>query len=205
VKRRRVGLMGGTFDPVHLGHLLAAERALEAASLDEVRFMPANRPPHKAPNQGAEAGERRAMVELAIADHPAFRLEPIELERGGVSYAIETAEALVAREPETDFYWIVGGDMVLYLPHWHRVEEIVRYVTFLGLTRPGFPVDPSALPPFLRDRVRLAEMPALDISSTDIRDRCKLRRSIRYVVPDAVRRYIEERGLYRDDPEDGHR
>jgi len=193
---RRVGLMGGTFDPIHLGHLVAAERAREALSLDEVRFMPTFRPPHKPAPPNAAPEHRRAMIELAIHGHPAFRLEPIELERGGVSYAVDTAAALKAREPDSELFWIIGGDMVLYLPNWHDIETIARQVTFLGLTRPGFPVDRDAIPPFLRERVVLADMPALDISSTDIRERRSRGQSIRYVVPDPVRRYIEERGLY---------
>ncbi|MCI3923188.1 nicotinate-nucleotide adenylyltransferase [Paenibacillus sp. TRM 82003] len=202
---RRVGLLGGTFDPIHVGHLLAAERALEAESLDEVRFMPTFRPPHKEAGRGASPEERSRMTELAIEDHPAFRLESIELDRGGVSYAVDTAAALKAREPDNEFYWIVGGDMVLYLPQWHRIEDIVRHVTFLGLTRPGYPVDRESIPPFLRERVRLAEMPGIDVSSTDIRERCRLDRSIRYVVPEPVRMYIAEKGLYRDGDADDDR
>jgi nicotinate-nucleotide adenylyltransferase len=193
---RRIGLMGGTFDPIHLGHLVAAERALEAAALDEVRFMPTHQPPHKSVVQGASPEQRGRMVELAIQEQPSFRLEPVELDRGGISYAVDTAASLSAREPENEFFWIIGGDMVLYLPQWHAIEEIVRHVTFLGLTRPGFPVDPEAIPSYLRGRVRLAEMPALDVSSTDIRERCRQGRSIRYLVPEPVRRYIEEKGLY---------
>lgn len=198
MSERRVGLLGGTFDPIHIGHLLAAERALEAARLDEVRFMPTFRPPHKAADRGASPEDRRRMTELAIEGHPSFRLETIELERGGVSYAVDTAAALKAREPEHDFYWIIGGDMALYLPQWHAVGEIVRHVTFLGLTRPGYPVDREAIPPYLRGRVQFAEMPGIDVSSTDIRERCRLGRSIRYAVPEPVRRYIAEKGLYRD-------
>jgi nicotinate-nucleotide adenylyltransferase len=196
--------MGGTFDPIHLGHLVAAERALEAGSLHEVRFMPTFQPPHKSAVQGATPDERRHMVELAIADQPAFRLESIELERGGVSFAVDTASALTAREPENEFFWIIGGDMVLYLPQWYAIEEIAQHVTFLGLTRPGFPVDAEVIPPFLRERVWLAEMPALDISSTEIRERGRSGRSIRYLVPEPVRRYIEEKGLYANADADIH-
>ncbi|TLS53707.1 nicotinate-nucleotide adenylyltransferase [Paenibacillus antri] len=194
--KRRVGLMGGTFDPVHVGHLVAAERAIEAGGLDEVRFMPTFRPPHKSSRLGGTPEERREMVELAIQDNPRFRLETIELDRGGVSYAVETAAALSAREPDREFVWIVGGDMVLYLPQWHRIEDVAAQVTFLGLTRPGYPVAIEQLPPYLRTRVTLADMPALDVSSTDIRERRERGLSIRYVVTEPVRRYIEERGLY---------
>ncbi len=196
MKRRRVGLMGGTFDPVHIGHLIAAERALEAAALDEVRFMPTHRSPHKASRPGGTPEERREMVELAIRGNPRFRLEGIELERGGVSYAVETAEALLRREPGSDFVWIVGGDMVLYLPQWHRIEDIAGLVAFLGLGRPGYDVDLDSLPPYLQGRVTMADMPALDVSSTDIRERRGRGQSIRYIVPEPVRLYIEERGIY---------
>lgn len=204
MKSRRVGLMGGTFDPIHLGHLVAAERALEAGALDEVRFMPAFRPPHKTVLPSAPPEHRRAMVELAIAGNDKFMLEPIELARGGLSYAADTAAALAAREPDAEWFWIVGGDMALYLPKWNRIRELAELVRFLAMTRPGYPVDPNQLPEWLRDKVETAEMPALEISSTDIRERLAAGRSIRYVVPDAVVRYIEEKGLYRHDDAHDH-
>ena len=197
MRRKRVGLMGGTFDPIHLGHLLAAERALEAAGLDEVRFMPAHRPPHKAAPPAAPPEHRRAMVELAIAGNDRFRLEPIELDRGGLSYAADTAALLAAREPDADWYWIIGGDMAQYLPKWNRIRELAERVRFLAMTRPGYPADLGRLPEWLRDRVTAADMPALDISSTAIRRRLAEGRSVRYVVPEAVERYIREKGLYR--------
>lgn len=194
--KRRIGLMGGTFDPIHLGHLIAAERVLEEMQLDEIRFLPVYRPPHKTAKQGASPEERRELVELAIQDNPAFKLEPIELERGGISYSVDTVAALKERDPESELYWIIGGDMVQYLPQWHQVEAIVRQVTFVGLTRPGFPVGKESVPAWLREKVVFAEMPAIDISSTDIRARIKRGKSIRYLVTEAVRRRIEERGLY---------
>lgn len=193
---RRIGLMGGTFDPIHLGHLVAAERAMEAESLDEVRFMPTFQPPHKSGDQGASPEQRRAMVTLAIQEHPAFRLEPIELDRGGVSFSVDTAAELTAREPDSEFYWIIGGDMVQYLPQWHAIEKLASYVMFLGLQRPGYPVEVNRLPLYLQERLRFAEMPALDISSTEIRDRRRQGKSIRYIVPEAVRHFIVEKGLY---------
>ena len=188
--------MGGTFDPIHFGHLLAAERAREAADLDEVRFMPTFAPPHKTPLPHASPEDRLAMVRLAIADHPQFRLETAELERGGVSYSYDTAKLLTEREPENRWFWIVGGDMVLYLPRWHRIESLAEMVTFLGVTRPGFTVTAGAIPEPLRKRVELIEMPEIGFSSSDIRERRSRGLSIRYAVPEPVRIYIEERGLY---------
>jgi len=199
----RIGLMGGTFDPIHLGHLVAAECAMEAASLDEIRFMPTYQPPHKSGDQGATPDERRAMVELAIASQPKFRLEPIELDRGGVSYSVDTAAELATREPNSQFFWIIGGDMVQYLPQWHEIEKLAGIVSFIGLHRPGYPIRQAELPPFLHAKLQFAEMPALDISSTDIRQRCREGRSIRYIVPEEVRRFIVGKGLYSHDRELG--
>lgn len=191
----RTGLMGGTFDPIHEGHLLAAEAAREAAGLDEVWFIPTNVPPHK-PQPGADAQARLEMVKLAIADHPAFRAEEAELARGGVSYTADTVAALRERYPEHSFYWIVGTDMMNDLPHWHRIEELAAQVRFVCLRRQGEESEESALPAFLRERLLHAPMPPIGISSTDIRDRLREGRSIRYQVPEAVRHYIERNGLY---------
>lgn len=196
-RSRRIGLMGGTFDPIHCAHLLMAERAREAEHLDEVWFIPTYLPPHKSGDQGATPEERREMVRLAIEDHPAFRLETIELDRGGVSFTLDTAAALTEREPDCSFFWIIGADMVMDLPNWHEIEKIAEYVMFIGMQRPGYPLSVEALPSFLQGRVRVAEMPALDISSTQIRERCRAGRSIRYLVPEAVRRFIAEKGLYK--------
>lgn len=191
----RTGLMGGTFDPIHAGHLLAAEAAREAAGLDEVWFIPTNVPPHK-PQPGAGARERLEMVRLAIADHPAFRAEEAELDRGGVSYTVDTVAALRERYPERSFYWIVGTDMMNDLPNWHRIEELAAQVRFVCLRRQGEESEEGALPAYLREKLLHAPMPPIGISSTDIRERLRGGRSIRYQVPEAVRDYIERNGLY---------
>jgi len=187
--------MGGTFDPIHLGHLLAAEAAREAASLDEVWFIPTSVPPHK-PQPGADGADRLAMVEAAVAGHPAFRACDLELARGGVSYTIDTVAALQERHPGRDFHWIVGTDMMNDLPNWRRIEELAARVTFVCLSREGERGRKEALPAFVRERLLLAPMPPIGISSTDIRRRRRERRSIRYQVPEAVREYIERNGLY---------
>lgn len=192
---RKIGLMGGTFDPVHIGHLLAAESAREAAKLDEVRFVPNAIPPHK-PQPGTGAEDRCAMIEAAIAGNPAFRLEKIELARAGASYTIDTVVQLQEREPDARFYWIIGSDMVNDLPNWRRIEELAERVGFIGLERPDQPTGDVELPTFLRRRLLRAAMPPLGISSTDIRRRRKDGRSIRYLVPDAVYDYIQRNDLY---------
>lgn len=191
-----IGLMGGTFDPIHLGHLIAAERAREEARLDEVRFMPAFTPPHKSGAPTATAGQRLDMVRLAIEGHSAFKPETIELEREGTSYTIDTMRALTKREPDAAFWFIIGGDMVQYLPKWARIDELAALVRFIGLERPGFPIRLDGLPAAIAERVVPVPMPQLDISSTDIRARLASGRSIRYLVPEAVITYMEEYRIY---------
>lgn len=192
----KVGIMGGTFDPIHHGHLLAAERAREEAGLDEVWFMPAYAPPHKPNAPKATAEQRLAMVGAAIAGNRFFRTEPMEIRRGGTSYTVDTVRELVGRCPGVDFYYIIGADMVQYLPNWVRIDELVRMIRFIGLARPGYSADAGVLPVSIRASVASASMPQVDISSTMIRDMRKAGRSIRYLVPDPVLAYIEENRLY---------
>lgn len=201
---RRIGLMGGTFDPVHIGHLLAAEAAREAAELSEVWFIPTAVPVHK-PQPGASGEERRALVAAAIAGHPAFRVEELELARQGASYTIDTVLELRRRHPDDAFFWIVGADMRDDLPHWRRIEELASLVTFIALGRPGAEAAASEgggaerrapLPAYLSGAIVNAQMPPIGISSTDIRRRRAEGRSIRYMVPEAVRAEIERKGLY---------
>jgi nicotinate-nucleotide adenylyltransferase len=192
----KIGIMGGTFDPIHFGHLLAAERAAEAYGLDEVWFMPANVPPHKQHAQAADSVQRWEMVRMSVAGNTRFRAVDIELRRGGTSYTADTLEALRREYPEYRFHYIIGADMVMYLPKWHRIDELAKTVLFIGLKRPGYDIDLNALPENIRDAVKMAEMPQVDISSTEIRERCRERRSIRYLVPDPVREFIEVKHLY---------
>ncbi len=192
---RKIGCMGGTFDPVHIGHLLAAESAKEAVKLDEVWFVPTSIPPHK-PQPGTDSQTRCEMLRAAIASNPGFRLETIEMEREGASYTIDTVTALQAREPDAQFYWIIGSDMVGDLPNWRKIDELAERITFIGLERPDQPCDEASLPTFLRRRLLRAAMPPLGISSTDIRRRLKDGRSIRYLVPEAVHDYIQGNDVY---------
>lgn len=192
---RKIGCMGGTFDPVHIGHLLAAESAKEAAKLDEVWFVPTSIPPHK-PQPGTDSQTRCEMLKAAISSNPGFRLETIEMEREGASYTIDTVTALQAREPEAQFYWIIGSDMINDLPNWRRIDELAERITFIGLERPDQPGNDASLPSFLRRRLLRAGMPPLGISSTDIRRRMKDGRSIRYLVPEAVHDYIRGNNVY---------
>jgi nicotinate-nucleotide adenylyltransferase len=192
----RIGIMGGTFDPIHIGHLLAAESVRTNVQLDEVWFMPASVPPHKSNAPQANPDERLEMVRLAVQDNPFFYPFDYELRKGGVSYSIETMTDLRAQYPEHHFYYIIGGDMVQYLHKWVRIEEMVHLVHFIGLHRPGYTVDLSKLPDSIANAVTMTEMPLIDISSTYIRNRCHVGLSIRYWVPEAVEAFIRERKLY---------
>lgn len=188
--------MGGTFDPIHIGHLLAAETALDACQLDEVWFIPTNVPPLKEGVQGADAEMRLRLVRLAIAGEPRFKAHPIELERGGVSYSFDTISELMEREPGCTFAYIIGSDRIHDLPKWHRIDELAERIRFIGVERPGEPVQLNRLPEHLRHRVTLVEMPPMGISSTDIRRRRMAGRSIRYLVPEPVYSEITKEGLY---------
>jgi len=192
----KIGIMGGTFDPIHIGHLIIAEHAREMAELDEVWFMPSSLPPHKSNDNVTGASDRLSMVEAATAGNPMFRVCDIELERGGTSYTVETAKALIGRYPEHRFSWIIGADMIAYLPNWHRIDELIQAIGFIGLQRPGYENAASGLPEALRKSVHMVVAPQLEISSTDIRDRIRDGRSVRYLLQESVLRIIEEKKLY---------
>lgn len=192
----KVGIMGGTFDPIHQGHLLAAERAREEAGLDEVWFMPSSTPPHKPNAPKASAEQRLRMVEAAISDNRHFRAETLEIRRGGTSYTVDTIRELKLQYPGIDFFYIIGADMVQYLPNWVRIGELVGMIKFIGLARPGYSSEVGLLPVSIRGSVLSASMPQVGISSTMIRDMRKSGKSVRYLVPDPVLFYIEENRLY---------
>jgi nicotinate-nucleotide adenylyltransferase len=192
----KIGIMGGTFDPIHLGHMIAAENAREAAGLDEVWFMPTCIPPHKPTIPMANTMQRLDMVRLAVADQPNFRAVDYELTRGGISYTADTVNILNQLHPNDSFYYIIGADMVMYLPKWVRIDEILQHVSFIGLQRAGFQVEMEQLPPNIAAKVQLVSMPLIDISSTAIRDRKRQQQSVRYLVCEQVRDYMEANRLY---------
>ncbi len=189
-KRMKVGLLGGTFDPPHLGHLTLAQGVLEACQLDEVWFMPSHRPPHKNGNDITDNHYRVDMVQLAIAGNPDFKISLIEFERNGRSFTIDTIEILKANYPHFDFYFIIGGDMIEDLPNWHRIDELSDLISFIGVNRPGYDPDKE------RYKVSLIDVPQIDVSSSEIRKDLNLGRSGRYLLPESVRTFIEEKGLY---------
>lgn len=190
----RIGILGGTFDPIHHAHLHMAEVAREECNLDEVWFIPTKTPPHKQDKQVSSAESRLAMLLLAIEDIPYFSVSLLEYERKQVpSYTIDTMESLVKLYPRYQFYFIIGADMIHYLPQWHRIEQLLTLVTFIGVGRPGWPLDYQL--PYL-EHVKQIDMIAMDISSTLIRQRIKKGKSIRFLVPEKVYAYIRERRLY---------
>lgn len=190
----RLGLFGGTFDPIHTGHLVVAETVRDVLELDEVWFIPANTPPHKAA-PAIPAVERAAMVERAVADHPAFRLSRVDLDRPGPSFAEDTIETIRAARPGDDLFYIIGADMLRELHTWRHPDRLVTLAQFVAVTRPGESLAESASP--VAERVVRVEMPPLAISSTDIRARVAAGRSIRYLVPAPVAAYISQHQLYR--------
>jgi nicotinate-nucleotide adenylyltransferase len=184
------------FDPVHNGHLIAAEAAREACGLSRVMFIPASDPPHKRYAGLAPAGARAEMVRLAIQDHPCFDLSPIELRRAGPSYTADTlSELRQTLGEEVALFLIIGADNVTEIGAWHRPDRILSLATVVVVRRPG--ATPDRADPALRRGMRFVETPLIEISSTDIRRRVREGRSIRYLVPREVENYIHEHGLYR--------
>lgn len=186
---KKIGLLGGTFNPPHIGHLIMANEVFHALDLDEVRFMPNAQPPHKQMPGDATNEQRAKMVELAIKDMPHFKLELFEMERGGISYTFETMQALRKQEPDVCFYFIIGGDMIDTLDTWHQIDELVELVHFVGVKRPGTKAETTY-------DVQMVEAPELDLSSTFIRKRLQTGRPLDYLLPHAVESYIREEGLY---------
>ena len=190
---KRIGLFGGSFDPVHVAHLALAHEALEKLPLDEVRWIPAGQPWQKA-RQLASQLHREAMVKLAIEGEPRFKLEPCELRRRGPSFTLDTVRELQAAEPGEQWFLIIGQDQYTGLHTWRDWRELVGLVTLVVAKRPGLHAWPH--PDLLRAEQRAVPLPMMDVSSTDIRERVAQGRAIGELVPAAVARYIEDHSLY---------
>jgi len=190
----KLGLLGGMFDPIHIGHLRAAEIVREALELDEVAFVPAGVPPHRA--RPAAAGlDRYAMVALATSTHRAFVPSDVELAREGPSYTVETVAQLRTRHPGAEVVLIVGSDNLPMIAEWREPERLLELCTVAVVERPGSaPVPAGGLP---STRLHRVEGTALPIASRDLRERIRSGRSVRHLVPDGVADYIDKRGLYR--------
>ncbi len=189
----KLGVMGGTFDPVHLGHLWAAEAAREALGLEQVAFVPAHAPPHRAP-PAASALDRYAMVALATAAHPRFLPSDLELRRPGPSYTFETLEALRAERPDDLLVLIVGSDAYPEMEGWRERDRVFALCEVAVVQRPGVAAPASAGD---GRRVHRLDVAGLPLSAREVRQRLREGRSVRYHVPEAVADYIDKRGLYR--------
>lgn len=200
----RLGIYGGSFSPIHNGHLLLAESCREQCQLDEVWFMPAATNPLKADGTLASDAHRVAMIELAIAGNHTFKCNPIELERGGLSYTVDTLREVREIVPQAELFLLVGGDSFASFYHWHKIEEICELATISTVGRPGSDLnDWGQLPDVLsedqmtRIKQHFVEMPLIGLSSTDIRQRILSQRSIRYMVPRSVEKYIETQHVFK--------
>ncbi len=201
----RLGIFGGTFDPIHLGHLILAEHCRAACRLDRVLFIPAGQPPHKSDRQITPGRERLEMVELAIAGQAAFAASSIELERKGPSYSAETLAELAQQNPGAELFFLMGSDSLADLPFWYQPVHIAAMATLVVATRPGSE-QPNVVP--IRDVIgqsaterlleHLVEIPLVQVSSSDIRARVAAGQSVRYLVPRAVECYIQDKRLYLD-------
>jgi len=200
----RVGVFGGTFDPVHTGHLLLAEQCREQGRLDEVWFVPALHPPQKDVHAITRFEQRVEMLALALAGNPAFRIDELEKERSGPSYTVDTLAELHRRHPGHEFLLLVGSDTLSDLPHWHEPGRVLELAGLLVMARPDNPVLSADelrarlhLPDSVPVRLEVVQTPAIDISSRDLRRRAAAGRTLRYFLPRAVECYIHDKGLYR--------
>ncbi|MFB7776668.1 nicotinate-nucleotide adenylyltransferase [Streptomyces bauhiniae] len=192
--RRRLGVMGGTFDPIHHGHLVAASEAAARFRLDEVVFVPTGQPWQKSHRAVSPAEDRYLMTVIATAENPQFSVSRIDIDRGGPTYTVDTLRDLSALNADTDLFFITGADALAQLLTWRDSEELFSLAHFVGVTRPGHQLTDAGLP---AGGVSLVEVPALAISSTECRARVAKGDPIWYMVPDGVVRYIDKRDLYR--------
>ncbi|MGW7052748.1 nicotinate-nucleotide adenylyltransferase [Streptomyces sp. NPDC054887] len=193
--KRRLGVMGGTFDPIHHGHLVAASEVAAQFHLDEVVFVPTGQPWQKSHKHVSPAEDRYLMTVIATASNPQFSVSRIDIDRGGPTYTIDTLRDLRELNSDSDLFFITGADALAQILTWRDAEELFSLSHFIGVTRPGHDLTDDGLP---KGGVSLVEVPALAISSTDCRARVAAGEPVWYLVPDGVVRYIDKRALYRD-------
>lgn len=203
MRRKRLAIFGGSFNPVHTGHLIMAQDAADAFSLDRIVFVPAAIPPHKLSQTLVTPEQRLDMARLALGDNAAWEVSDVEVRRGGISWSIDTVRHFAAQFPDADLYFIIGGDTLPELHTWKEITSLLRLCRFVTLVRPGFDPDslrrkalnlPADLVEELMTRVTVGHY--IGISATEIRMRVAQKKPIRYLVPEPVERYIREHGLY---------
>jgi nicotinate-nucleotide adenylyltransferase len=192
---RRIGIMGGTFDPVHHGHLVAASEVQAQFGLDEVIFVPTGQPWQKTDRKVSAAEDRYLMTVIATASNPRFSVSRVDIERGGTTYTVDTLHDLHAAYPDADLFFITGADALEQILSWRQAEELFSLAHFVGVTRPGYNLDDTHLP---NGSVSLIDVPAMAISSTACRERVAAGLPVWYLVPDGVVQYISKRDLYRN-------
>ncbi len=203
IMSERIGIFGGSFNPVHLGHLVAAQDVLEQMGLTRVIFLPAAQPPHKLSQARAPASDRLEMLRLAVGDDPRFEVSSDEIDRGGISYTVDTLRRFRARYPDAALYFLIGGDTLLELHTWREIETVLELAEIVTVGRPGISLEaitaqtlnlPDPWPARLAANIVVGHR--MEISSTDIRNRCARGSSIRYLVPARVERYISAHRIY---------
>ena len=187
----RIGILGGTFNPVHIGHLILAEEAREKLRLNRVIFVPTYSPPHKNNREVVSAGHRYKMIKLAIRQNSYFTVSDIEIKRKGKSYTIDTLKQLKKLYPKQELYFISGSDLLKYLDEWKDLKDVIKMVKFVVATRPGYPL--AEIPSY----ISTVAIRAVDVSAFEIRQRIKENKSFRYLVPEAVLEYINTHRLYK--------
>jgi nicotinate-nucleotide adenylyltransferase len=191
---RRVGIMGGTFDPIHHGHLVAASEVSNLYSLDEVIFVPTGEPWQKSDRRVSPAEHRYLMAVIATASNPRFWVSRVDIDRSGPTYTIDTIRDIALQRPDAELYFITGADALAQILSWKDAGDALKLAKFVGVTRPGYDLTDEHLP---RDTVTLLDVPAMAISSSDCRHRVAAGRPVWYLVPDGVVQYISKHGLYR--------
>lgn len=186
---KKVCIFGGTFNPPHIGHLIMANEVYHALDFDEIRFMPNAKPPHKEATQLATGEQRLHMLELAVEPFSYFTVEPLEIVRGGLSYSFDTMMELQKQEPQTQFSFLIGADMIAYLDQWYKIDELVKHIQLIGVRRPGYD-EKSAYP------VTIIDAPLIDLSSTMLRNRLKEDKDVSMLIPESVQSYIRQEKLY---------
>lgn len=190
-KRKRVGILGGGFNPIHMGHLIMADQVCHQLALDNFFLMPSYESPHVDKKETIDSNERVQMLKLAVEDNPNLGIELAEINRKGKSYTYDTMKKLVEANPDTDYYFIVGGDMVEYLPKWYKIDELMKMIQFVGVERKESSKETSY-------PIIWVDLPLIEISSSDIRKKIASNCSAKYFLPENVLNYIHKKGLYQN-------